>query len=298
MTLHPMVTTAASENGRADPLPIVTSPTAPAVLQGLAKIERWARDQDIICQDGTSEAWYCVISGAARQCVISPEGRRQIVDILLPGDFFGFTLSSAHRFAVQAVVDDTIVASYSCRRIQALAQQNPHVAQDIQLRLVETVSRLQEHILVVGTMTATQKVRAFLAFMSERLPSAERWDVSLPISRYDIADHLGISVETVSRAITDLRATGIIRLDGPRHVSMVPALSSAWPVADGPWARGRCLLRALWPTLGWRQRLCPAERQSARTFPAQCCSPEMQGGVGPQLPFAFCWSWHNGASRD
>lgn len=124
--------TIASDDGHADRLPILTSPTTPTVLQGLAKIERWARDQDIIPQDGRSENWYCVVSGAARQCLVNADGRRQIVDILLPGDSFGFSLSDVHRFAVQAVVEDTIVASYSYRRVRALAQSDPRVVDDIQ----------------------------------------------------------------------------------------------------------------------------------------------------------------------
>lgn len=84
----------------------------------------------------------------------------------------------------------------------------------------------------MGTITATEKVRAFLTFMSERLPGAARREVTLPVSRYDIADQLGISVETVSRAITELRATGFIHLDGPRRVRMIPHPPSGVSTSD------------------------------------------------------------------
>ena len=69
-------------------------------------------------------------------------------------------------------------------------------------------------------MTAAEKVRAFLAFMFARLATMRDDSVTLPVSRYDIADQLGISVETVSRAITELKASGVIHLDKPRQVQM------------------------------------------------------------------------------
>jgi CRP/FNR family transcriptional regulator, nitrogen fixation regulation protein len=195
--------------------------TAPQILQPFARIKRWPRDQDIVFQGNTAEDWYCVISGACRQCVVQPDGRRQIVDILLPGDFFGFTVGCAHRFAVQAIAPDTIVASYSRRQIEAAADADPQVARAIRERTFSTIERLQEHLIVVGTMTAAEKVRAFLCYMFERLPNRADSGITLPVSRYDIADQLGISVETVCRAITELKTSGAIQLGNPRNVQQV-----------------------------------------------------------------------------
>ena len=193
--------------------------TAPQVLQPFARVKRWPRDQEILHQGNSAEDWYCVISGACRQCLVRPDGRRRIVDILLPGDFFGFTLGSSHQFAVQAIAEDTFVASYSRRQIEAAADANPQIAREIRERAFSTIGRLQEHVLVVGTMTAPEKVRAFLSQMFERLPNHDS-SITLPVSRYDIADQLGISVETVCRAITMLKASGAIHLGGPRNVEM------------------------------------------------------------------------------
>lgn len=202
-------------------LQVATSPVPPPALQSFASIKRWPRDHDIVLQDGVSDNWYCVVSGAARQYIIRPDGRRQIIDILLPGDFFGFSPTDKHRFAVQAVHDDTIVASYSKRRIEALADADPQISREIRARMYETIYRLQEHLLIVSTMTATEKVRAFLSHMSARLPGIHSDGIILPVSRYDIADQLGIAVETVSRAVTELKTSGVIQLDRPRAVQMV-----------------------------------------------------------------------------
>ncbi len=195
--------------------------TASQILRPFAAIKRWPRDQDIIYQGGTADDWYCVISGACRQCMVRPDGRRRIVDILLPGDFFGFAAGSAHRFAVQAITADTIVASYSRSQIEAAADADPRVARAIRERAFSTIERLQEHLLIVGTMRAAEKVRAFLCFMFERLPNRRGSGITLPVSRYDIGDQLGISAETVSRAITELKGGGTIHLGSPRDLQTV-----------------------------------------------------------------------------
>jgi len=161
-----------------------------------------------------------MVGGAARQCLIRPDGRRQIVDILLPGDFFGLG-DGSHRFAVQAIVEETVVASYPRRRVEALMESNSRIAQDVHRRMLETMARLRENLLIVGTMTSVEKVRAFLAHMAERLPSGPEGGIFLPLSRYDIADQLGLSAETVSRAISALKSNGSIQLDGPRQVQLL-----------------------------------------------------------------------------
>jgi CRP/FNR family nitrogen fixation transcriptional regulator len=201
-------------------LPHIESAFAPAALQLIATVRPVRREQTIIEQNGEGDSWYCVISGAARQFIISPEGRRQIVDILLPGDFFGFGPDKHARFAVQAITDGTIIARYPGMQLDALANSDPRVARELRGRLSSTVARLQEQILLVSTMTATEKVRAFLFHMIGRLPSGEEDTTYLPMSRHDIADQLGISVETVSRSITDLQSAGVIELAGPRTIGI------------------------------------------------------------------------------
>jgi CRP/FNR family nitrogen fixation transcriptional regulator len=201
-------------------LPHIQSAFAPAALQPIATVRPVRREQTIIEQNSEGDSWFCVISGAARQFTISPEGRRQIVDILLPGDFFGYGPDKHARFAVQAITDGTIVARYPGMQLDALANSDPRVARELRDRLSSTVARLQEQMLLVSTMTATEKVRAFLFYMIGRHPSGEEDTTYLPMSRYDIADQLGISVETVSRSITDLQSAGVIELAGPRTIGI------------------------------------------------------------------------------
>ncbi|MEO3385396.1 helix-turn-helix domain-containing protein [Mesorhizobium sp. CAU 1741] len=187
----------------------------------MAHLRRYRREQDIYCQEERSDTWYRVVSGSARKYLMRADGRRQLVDIYLPGDLFGFTSRAHHKFAVQAVADDTLIACYSRLRVEALAEEDPATAREIRMQGFEALERLQEQILVIGTMTAQEKVREFLLYFHDRLSTGNDNGLALPISRYDIADMLGISAETVCRAFTDLRERGVISLQGPRRITIM-----------------------------------------------------------------------------
>jgi CRP-like cAMP-binding protein len=152
---------------------------------------------------------------------VRPSGRRQIVGLLLPGDLFGFPSRGEYAFSVEAVVEGTLVACYPRRRLEALADTDPAIAREIREMAFESVSRLQEQVFILGRTTALKKVGSFLLKLSERLSDGIADRIVLPMSRYDIADYLGLSVETVSRCLTGLKERGIIKLTGPRRVTIV-----------------------------------------------------------------------------
>src|ERR1700719_437754 len=175
-----------------------------------------------ICREGQpAEYWYRVVSGTARRCVVRSDGRRQIVDLLLPGDFFGFTSRAEYDFTVEAVAEGTSVASYPRRRVELLADSDPELARKLRQVMFEALARLQGQLLILGRVTAPEKVGSFLLEMAARASGGQEDRVVMPISRYDIADYLAISVETVSRSLTDLKHRGIIRFRGTRLVRIV-----------------------------------------------------------------------------
>lgn len=165
--------------------------------------------------------WYRVVSGVARKCLVLPNGRRQIVDLLVPGDFLGLATREESYFALEAVVDGTVVASYARRRVEELGNGDPRVASEVRDLLLRTIGRLQVQLLIMGRKSATAKVGAFLLSMEERLACAGAGRIVLPMSRYDIADYLAISVETVSRAVTGLKRRNAISLAGSRHLRIL-----------------------------------------------------------------------------
>ena len=162
-----------------------------------------------------------MVSGLVRKSAVMANGRRQIVDFLLPGDFFGMTARDRHAMAVEAVIEGTRIARFLRRRIEMIANADPDVGQLIRTLAFAAITRLQERLLILGRTTAVEKVGAFLLEMAERLADRTAEVVALPMSRYDIADYLAVSVETVSRALTDLKHSGAIKLSGTRQVRVV-----------------------------------------------------------------------------
>jgi CRP/FNR family nitrogen fixation transcriptional regulator len=179
------------------------------------------RDQEICGQGRPATCWYCVVSGVARGYVARADGHRQIVDLLLPGDFCGFTAGDEYDCTVDAIVEGTVVAGYPRRRVEMLADQDPQLAREIREVTLGAMSRLQAQLLIVGRVTAVEKVGSFLLEMAARMSEGPPGLVLLPISRYDIADYLALSVETVSRSLTDLKHRGVIVLSGTRCVKIV-----------------------------------------------------------------------------
>jgi CRP/FNR family nitrogen fixation transcriptional regulator len=190
-------------------------------LDPMATIVSFHRGQEICSQDQTVEHWYFLISGAARRCAIRSDGHRQIVDLLLPGDFFGLAFGDHSDATIEAVAENTVVASYPRPRIEVLADTDPKIARELREIAFKALSRMQSQMLILGRITAMEKVGSFILEMAARLSNGESASVALPISRYDIADYLGVSVETVSRALSELKQRGAIRLVSARTVSIV-----------------------------------------------------------------------------
>jgi CRP/FNR family transcriptional regulator, nitrogen fixation regulation protein len=195
-------------------------------IDSVAAIMRCSRGQEICRQDDPATHWYRVVSGLTRKCALLADGRRRIVDFLLPGDFFGCSPWGVYHFTVEAVVGRTIVAGYPLRRIEVLTESEPEVGRWMLQMAFLAASRLEARILLLGRITAREKVGAFLLEMAKRLSANFSEGVVLPMSRYDIADYLALSAETVSRALTNLEQSSAIQLVGIHRVRIVdrPAL--------------------------------------------------------------------------
>jgi CRP/FNR family nitrogen fixation transcriptional regulator len=177
---------------------------------------------EVICDEGqTADCWYYVIIGAVLCSVVRVDGRRQVVDLLLPGDFFGFTTGDEHVSTIEAAAAGTVVAVYPRRRIEMEADADPRLSRDIRKIAFDAFSRLQGQLQILGRITVQEKVGSFILAMGERLIDSPDDSVALPFSRYDIADYLAVSVETVSRSLTDLKRRGLIKFTGTRVVRIV-----------------------------------------------------------------------------
>lgn len=178
----------------------------------------WRRNQacDAVIARG---AVACILGGAVRKFALRPNGQRQIIDVVVTGDFLGFAPSDPD-FVVEAISSDTRIASFTREQIHGLEARFPAVSDLMEHCAAGAIRRLELHLLVQSRITAREKVGGYLAAMTHRMKRTRTNRIVLPVTRYDIADHLGIAVETVSRAMTVLCRDGSIELRTPRDIEI------------------------------------------------------------------------------
>ncbi|RXH15252.1 helix-turn-helix domain-containing protein [Bradyrhizobium guangzhouense] len=158
-----------------------------------------------------AEYVYQVKSGAVRSYKLLSDGRRQIGAFHLTGDIFGLENGSEHRFTAEAIVDTTVrlVKRHS---LELVAESDAMVARNLLSMTTNNLQHAEDHMLLLGRKTSLERVAAFLLEMDKRLAAADV--MALPMSRRDIADYLGLTLETVSRALSRLHELGIIGFIG------------------------------------------------------------------------------------
>jgi CRP/FNR family nitrogen fixation transcriptional regulator len=171
-----------------------------------------AKDEEIFAEGERPAFIYKVVSGAVRTFKLLSDGRRQIDAFHLPGDIFGIETGEEHRFTAEALGDATIVL-YRRSSFGALALDCGELSQQIVSAMMRSLEQAQNHMLLLGRKNALEKVATFLLVLAKRISKDDRID--LPMSRLDMADHLGLTIETISRSLTQLERKGIIDL--PTH---------------------------------------------------------------------------------
>jgi CRP/FNR family nitrogen fixation transcriptional regulator len=168
------------------------------------------KGKELFAEGDEAECFYKVVSGAIRSYKLLSDGRRQIDAFHLPGDIFGLEAGEAHRFSAEAVGNVTVIA-YRRSRLQALMAEDGAFRDQVMTAMLRSLERAQDHMLLLGRKTAQEKMASFLLDMAERL-SDDREHFELPMQRSDIADHLGLTIETVSRTLTQFARSGLIEL--------------------------------------------------------------------------------------
>lgn len=172
------------------------------------------KDEEVFGEGDRAAFFYKVVTGAVRTSKLLSDGRRQIDAFHLPGDLFGIEAGEEHRFGAEAVGDATVIAYRRCS-LDGLAGSDGAVARQVVGAMMRSLERAQNHLLVLGRKTAIEKIATFLIDLAERSPDGDQ--VDLPMSRTDIADYLGLTIETVSRSLTQLERQGVIGLPAHRR---------------------------------------------------------------------------------
>jgi CRP/FNR family transcriptional regulator, nitrogen fixation regulation protein len=183
-------------------------------IEMMGAVMPFARNSEIYGEKERAEYLYKVLKGSVRTYKVLQDGRRQIGAFHLPGDVFGFEVGDEHTYSAEAIVDCQLLL---VRRtlVAALAARDGSVARQLWAMTVAELQRAQDHIMLL-VKGAQERVAGFLLEMSKR--SFDSDEINLPMSRQDIADYLGLTIETVSRSLTQLEHAAAIALPSSRHI--------------------------------------------------------------------------------
>ncbi|MEJ0028341.1 MAG: helix-turn-helix domain-containing protein [Rhizomicrobium sp.] len=202
------------------PLPAMPrAPEARSTLASLGTIGHFDRNATIFSEGDDADYSYKVLAGAVRLSKMMSDGRRQIAEFALPGDFIGINWLAEHAMTAEALNDVTVVA-YARGRLERLGDENREIRAELFANLRHDLWSAQNHLVILGRQSALERVANFLAQLLERSRSADKTRLDIPMTRQDIADYLGLTIETVCRMLTKLKLSGIIGIPD-RHTITV-----------------------------------------------------------------------------
>lgn len=186
-------------------------------LQGHGARIHYLRGETIFNQNDPAEHVYRILGGTVRLCRYMPDGRRHIIDFLMPGDLMGFVEDADLPVSAEAVNDVTLIA-FPRACFDRLAQGSADVRRQLLCHLSASLLTAQHHMFVLGCQKSKERVASFLLRLADRMDLGRGDRLDLAMSRQDIADHLGLTIETISRSITALRSEGAILVPGTHQV--------------------------------------------------------------------------------
>lgn len=190
--------------------------TAPGMRTSLG------RDDVLFSEGDAARSCYRIVSGAIRVVKIMADGRRAVVDFFLPGEIVGLDGAEICDFTAEAIVDCELVR-YPRPRFDDTQAENPQAGRRLLELTFRRLAAAQSQMLLLGRMTAMERIATFLLNLERRLGRAagDLRTVRLDMTRMDIADYLGLTLETVSRMLNQLKRRGIIELPHPQRIGIL-----------------------------------------------------------------------------
>jgi CRP/FNR family transcriptional regulator, nitrogen fixation regulation protein len=199
------------------PAALPASRKAPETFIPAGALMSFPRNSEIFAEGELAGYVYKVVSGVVRISKLLPDGRRQISAFHLPGDMFGFEIGDIHHCSAEAVVPTKVVAFKWQGLVGAGASTS--LVRELLTRTMIGLRHTQDHLLLLGRKNALERLAAFLLEMADRSGSTDVLDLAMP--RHDIADYLGLTLETVSRMFAELKEMGPIKLESARRVRLL-----------------------------------------------------------------------------
>jgi CRP/FNR family transcriptional regulator len=181
-------------------------------LLGIGITLETAAGQTLLVEGDPRSHAYRVLTGGVRLFKALPDGRRQVLDFRIAGDGFGLIGAEFYSYSVEAIVRSTL-SRHPLAQIDSALAARPRLALGLLELAQADLERARAQMLLLGRKSAEERVAAFLVRFAER---SCRPAVRLPISRQDMADYLGLTIETVSRTVSRFRRDGLIAQEA-RH---------------------------------------------------------------------------------
>lgn len=188
-----------------------------AALGRIGSRRSFSRNKEIYAEDSPTDCWFMVVSGVVRICKLLADGRRHIAEFCYAGDCFGLD-SIAQRLYSAEAVSQLVVMRYPRRATERLIADEPHLARALHEIVLRGLADAQTRILVPGAMRAPERVARFLIDFSENRGHAQV--IELPMCRNDIADYLGLTVETICRVLSTFRSDRLTSSAGRHRIEL------------------------------------------------------------------------------
>jgi CRP/FNR family nitrogen fixation transcriptional regulator len=180
-------------------------------------VQSFVQNQEIYGEGDDAEIFYRVVSGVVRTCKFLSDGRRQIDAFHIAGDVFGFEAGHEHALSAEAVCDCAVIA-YRWRDIDKLLADGEALPHPLFAYAMQSLARAQEHSILLGCRNATEKLAVFLTDWATHSRDGEV--ITLEMTRQDIADYLGLTVETISRVLSVLEQDALIDRPSVRGIRL------------------------------------------------------------------------------
>ena len=168
----------------------------------------------VVFESDPATSVYSLTSGLLRLSKLLPDGRRQIAGFLFPGDFLGITMEEEHAFTAEAIAPSRL-CKFSRRQFDDFVSNHPALERRLYAVAAHELAAARQQMVLLGRKTATERLASFLLMLANRCRSQRPIDdIEFPMSRADIADYLGLRIETVSREVSALKIARVIQLTG------------------------------------------------------------------------------------
>lgn len=190
-------------------------------LKGIATVRHFGEGETIFSAEDPADVVGTVVRGAVKTYKLLPDGRQQVVGFLFPGDFVGSAIFGTNRCFAEAL-SPVELCVFPYAPLQRLMKELPALEHELLRRAHDDLDLAQEWMLLLGRKTAQERVATFLCLLFEKAKKRGHCGapIDLPMNRSEIADYLGLTIETVSRQLSKLKSAGVIAIHGSHAIEL------------------------------------------------------------------------------